>query len=108
MIAKIICPSCQTLGQFSVDGGNFKGPYRCWKCRTLYTLDMVNSAVVSLQPLTEEEFKEIKAKQEAEKKGPYKRRRNSSHYPSSATGACRARHMAEGGKQEYWQRSSSY
>jgi hypothetical protein len=69
MIAKIICPSCQTLGQFSVDGGNFKGPYRCWKCRTLYTLDMVNSAVVSLQPLTEEEFKEIKAKQEAEKRG---------------------------------------
>ena len=69
MIAKIICPSCQTLGQFSVDGGNFKGPYRCWKCRTLYTLDMVNSAVVSLQPLTEEEFKEIKAEQEAEKRG---------------------------------------
>jgi hypothetical protein len=30
---------------------------------------MVNSAVVSLQPLTEEEFKEIKAKQEAEKRG---------------------------------------
>ena len=69
MIAKIICPSCQTMGQFSVDGGNFKGPYRCWKCRTLYTLDMVNSAVVSLQPLTEEEFKEIKAKQDAEKRG---------------------------------------
>jgi hypothetical protein len=69
MIAKIICPSCQTMGQFSVDGGNFKGPYRCWKCRALYTLDMVNSAVVSLQPLTDEEFKEIKAKQEAEKKG---------------------------------------
>ncbi len=69
MIAKIICPSCQTLGQFSVDGGNFKGPYRCWKCRTLYILDMVNSAVVSLQPLTDEEFKEIKAKQEAEKHG---------------------------------------
>ena len=30
---------------------------------------MVNSAVVSLQPLTDEEFKEIKAKQEAEKHG---------------------------------------
>jgi hypothetical protein len=69
VIAKIICPSCQTMGQFSVDGGNFKGPYRCWKCRALYTLDMVNSAVVSLQPLTDEEFKEIKAKQEAEKHG---------------------------------------
>jgi len=57
------------MGQFSVDGGNFKGPYRCWKCRTLYTLDMVNSQVVSLQPLTEEEFAEIKAKQAAEKRG---------------------------------------
>ena len=69
MIAKIICPSCQTLGQFSVEGGNYKGPYRCWKCRTLYTLDMVNSEVISLQPLTEEEFTEIKANQEAQKRG---------------------------------------
>jgi hypothetical protein len=57
------------MGQFSVDGGNFKGPYRCWKCRTLYILDMANSEVISLQPLTEEEFKEIKAKQDAEKRG---------------------------------------
>jgi hypothetical protein len=57
------------MGQFSVDGGNFNGPYRCWKCRTLYTLDMVNSAVVSLTPLSEAEFKEIKAKQDAQKKG---------------------------------------
>ena len=71
MIAKIICPSCQTQGQFSVEGGNYKGPYRCWKCRTLYTLDMVNSKVVSLQPLTEEELKEIKANQEAQKRGHY-------------------------------------
>ncbi len=69
MIAKIICPSCQTLGQFSVEGGNYKGPYRCWKCRTLYTLDMANSEVVSLQPLTEKELEEIKANQEAPKRG---------------------------------------
>jgi hypothetical protein len=108
MIAKIICPSCQTMGQFSVDGGNFKGPYRCWKCRALYTLDMVNSAVVSLQPLTDEEFKEIKAKQEAEKHGHTSGGGIAHHYPSSPTGACRARYMAEGGKQEYRQRSTSY
>jgi hypothetical protein len=69
MLAKIICPSCKTMGQFSVEGGSFKGPYRCWKCRTLYILDMANSEVISLQPLTDEEFKEIKAKQEAEKHG---------------------------------------
>jgi hypothetical protein len=69
MIAKITCPSCKTMGQFSVDGGNFKGPYKCWKCRALYTLDMVNSEVVSLTPLTEEEFEKIKAQQEAQKRG---------------------------------------
>jgi hypothetical protein len=69
MIAKIICPNCQTLGQFSVEAGNYKGPYRCWKCRTLYTLDMVNNEVISLQPLTEKELEEIKANQEAQKGG---------------------------------------
>ena len=69
MITKITCPSCQTLGQFAVDGGNFKGPYRCWKCRALFTLDMANSEVVSLTPLTEEEFQKIKAEQDAKKRG---------------------------------------
>jgi hypothetical protein len=69
MIAKITCPSCKTLGQFAVEGGNFEGPYRCWKCRALYILDMVNSEVVSLQPLTEVEFEKLKAEQEAKKRG---------------------------------------
>jgi len=69
MITKITCPSCQTMGQFSVDGGNFNGPYRCWKCRALFILNMANSEVVSLQPLTEEGFQKIKAEQEAEKRG---------------------------------------
>ena len=85
MLAKIVCPSCQTMGQFSVEGGNFKGPYRCWKCRTLYTLDMVNSEVVSLQPLTDEEFKEIKAKQEAEKHGHTRRRTAHTNPPAAQT-----------------------
>jgi hypothetical protein len=69
MIAKLICPSCQTLGQFSVLGGSYKGPYRCWKCRTLYTIDIENGEAISWLPMAEKELEDLKAQQDAEKKG---------------------------------------
>ena len=69
MIAKLTCPGCQTLGKFSVEGGQYKGPYRCWKCRALYAIEMVNDEVVSWKPMVEKELEELKAKQEAEKRG---------------------------------------
>jgi len=68
VIAKITCPSCQSLGQFSVGDGNYKGPYHCWKCRANFRVEIVNSQVISCQPITEINLQELKDKQEAEKK----------------------------------------
>ncbi len=72
MFAQITCASCGTMGQFSVLEGNYKGPYRCWKCKALYTVEIQNGKVVSSQPMAESELEDIKARQEAQKKGiPY-------------------------------------
>jgi hypothetical protein len=67
MFAQIICPGCQTMGQFSVVGGNYKGPYRCWKCRALCTVEIENGETISCQPMAENEREELKDKQEAQK-----------------------------------------
>ena len=70
MFAQITCPSCQTTGQFSTSGGDYKGPYRCWKCKALYAVEIKNGKMISCQPMAEKKLNELKAKQEAQKKGP--------------------------------------
>ncbi len=67
MIAKITCPSCQSLGQFSVGDGDYKGQYHCWKCRAVFRVEIVNAQMISCQPITENNLQDLKDKQEAEK-----------------------------------------
>lgn len=69
MWMKIKCPACQTEGSSSLVESSYKGQYRCWKCRALYSVEIDNGELVSYQPITEEDLEEIKAKKEAEKKG---------------------------------------
>jgi len=67
MIMKISCPECHTEGGFSLADAVYHGPYRCWKCRGLYTIKIENNELQSCEPLSEEEFQrlqEIKAMQD--------------------------------------------
>ena len=56
MLAKIKCPECGTDGSFSLSDAIYEGPYRCWKCKTLFTIRMENSELKSCEPLSQEEF----------------------------------------------------
>ena len=56
MIIKIKCPKCDTEGSFFLTEPSYEGPYRCWKCRELFTIRMVNNELKSCQPLSQEEF----------------------------------------------------
>ena len=56
MIVKITCPKCATEGSFSLAEASYEGPYRCWKCRELFTIRMENNELKSCDPLSEEEF----------------------------------------------------
>ncbi len=56
MIFKIGCPECKTEGSFSLADSGYQGPYRCWKCRALYTILIENGELKSCEPLTQEEF----------------------------------------------------
>jgi hypothetical protein len=56
MLAKMICPECRTEASFSLVEPSYEGPYRCWKCRALFTIKMENGELKSCQPLSEEDF----------------------------------------------------
>ena len=61
---KIKCPACQTEGTTSLIESSYEGPYRCWKCRALFTIELKNNELISCEPLSEEEFQkqqELKA-----------------------------------------------
>ena len=56
MMLKIKCPKCGTEGSLSLVESNYKGPYRCWKCRELFTIKIENNALKSCEPLSQDEF----------------------------------------------------
>jgi C4-type Zn-finger protein len=67
MFVKIKCPACQTEGSLSLVESSYEGPYKCWKCRQLFTIVLEDDEVKSCEPLSEEEFQkqqEIKAMQD--------------------------------------------
>ena len=71
MILKIRCPECDTEGSFSLADPSYEGPYRCWKCKGLFTMKIEGSELKSCEPLSQEEFDK---QQEVEAlKGKFKR-----------------------------------
>ncbi len=56
MFIKIKCPECQTEGSLSLIESSYQGPYRCWKCRELFTISLEDNELKSCEPLSQEEF----------------------------------------------------
>ena len=56
MLVKIKCLKCGTEGSLSLVEVRYQGPYRCWKCRELFTIKIENNELKSCEPLSQEEF----------------------------------------------------
>ena len=59
MLTKIKCPTCQTEGIMSFLEPSYDGPYRCWKCRALFAIEMKNNQLKSYEALSEEELEKL-------------------------------------------------
>ena len=68
MMVKIKCPKCGTEGSLSLVESNYQGPYRCWKCRELFTIRLENNKLKSCEPLSQEEFEKQQEIEELRKK----------------------------------------
>ena len=56
MVGKIKCPKSDTEGSLSLIEPSYQGPYRCWKCRELFTIKIENNELKSCEALSQEEF----------------------------------------------------
>ncbi len=53
---KIKCPECGIEGSMSLLESSYEGPYKCWKCRALFTIRLKNNELESCEPLSQEDF----------------------------------------------------
>lgn len=56
MMIKIKCPECGIEGSMSLLESSYEGPYKCWKCRALFTIRLKNNELESCEPLSQEDF----------------------------------------------------
>ncbi|MFC2024731.1 hypothetical protein ACFLTJ_04090 [Chloroflexota bacterium] len=56
MLVKIECPECNSEGNMSLSQAVYEGPYRCWKCKKLFTIRLEDSELKSCVPFSEEEL----------------------------------------------------
>jgi DNA-directed RNA polymerase subunit RPC12/RpoP len=56
MMMKIKCPECGIEGSMSLLESSYEGPYKCWKCRALFTIRLKNNELESCEPLSQEDF----------------------------------------------------
>ena len=56
MVIKIKCPSCNTEGSLSLIDSSYEGPYKCWKCKALFTIEIKDNELQNCNPLSQEEF----------------------------------------------------
>ena len=55
-MVEIKCPKCKTDGSLSMIQPDYQGPYRCWKCRELFTIEIENKELKSCEPISQEEL----------------------------------------------------
>ncbi len=68
MQVNIKCPACNSDSSFFIVKDSFQGPFRCWKCKALFTVKVRNGDLELCEPLSQEDFDKAKAAKEAKKK----------------------------------------
>ncbi len=56
MMVKIACIKCGVEGSMSLADPAYKGPYRCWKCRELFAIEIADNELKSSRPLDQAEL----------------------------------------------------
>jgi hypothetical protein len=68
MQVNIKCPACNTDSSFFIAKNIFQGPFRCWKCKAMFTVKIKDGALQVCEPLSNEDFEKQKAEKEARRK----------------------------------------
>jgi hypothetical protein len=68
MQVNIKCQACNTDSAFFIAKDVFDGPFRCWKCKALFTVKVRKGDLQSCEPLAAEAFEKTKTDRAAARK----------------------------------------
>ncbi|MDD2472164.1 MAG: hypothetical protein PHT28_04530 [Dehalococcoidales bacterium] len=68
MLVTITCPECKAEGRFSVVDQVYDGPYKCWKCRELFYIELEGDNLKTCRLLGEEEFTKLQQLEKLKRK----------------------------------------
>jgi hypothetical protein len=68
MQVTIKCPSCSSDSAFFIQKNVFSGPFRCWKCKALYTVKVKDGELEKCDPLSQEAHDKAKTDRTAARK----------------------------------------
>ena len=54
----IMCPYCGVKASLSLLEPVYRGPFRCWKCKEAFLIEVENEALKSWKSISEEELEE--------------------------------------------------
>jgi len=64
---EIVCPSCGVTGKISFDQHVYNGPYRCWKCRRIFSMEIRDNKVKSIKRMSQGDFEKWQERRKIEK-----------------------------------------
>jgi transposase-like protein len=64
----IKCPACSSDSSFFIQKNVFSGPFRCWKCKELYTVKVKDGNLEKCEPYTQEALDKAKTDRTAARK----------------------------------------
>ena len=67
MLIKITCIECGAEGSMSLSDAGYKGPYKCWKCREMFAIEIADNELKSIGPFDQAEQDRIQAERDREK-----------------------------------------
>jgi DNA-directed RNA polymerase subunit RPC12/RpoP len=67
MMLKIKCPSCGTDSQMSLLQTTYSMPFKCWKCKELFTLTVEEDEVRSCVKMSPEDYAKHRAEEDLKK-----------------------------------------
>ena len=64
----IKCPNCKEISRVFLLDGKYNDPFRCWKCKSVFSVDIENNRVKSVVPMSQEDFDKWQEIQRLKKK----------------------------------------
>ncbi len=68
MLVTITCPECEAEGRFSVVEQTYDGPYKCWKCRQMFYIELDGKTLNTCRPLDDAEFERLQQVEKLKRK----------------------------------------